>query len=338
MRLSPVLRKALLLAMASPAAACGGIIDSPSDGGGDAPPGCVVTRPDAHGGCGWEVQVNDPKACGIDTDASTWPPDTCVSVCGDPTATFCEAYASTDPQGQTTYTVSCGQGCMGRLPESVRLARRRARRAKGKGKTERAVVGEHLARAAYLEAASVDAFYILHDELAAHGAPKRLLSAALRAARDEVRHAREAGALARRYGARPAKPRVRRRPPRDLATVAVENAIEGCVHETFGALVAMWQAERATDEAVRATMARIARDEVRHAELGWRVSAWAESRLDAASRERVRAAREAAVRELLASAHEELPPSVVGALGMPAPPAAAVLARTLDAALWRRAA
>ncbi|HSQ62104.1 MAG TPA: ferritin-like domain-containing protein [Polyangiaceae bacterium] len=325
--------------MASPAGACGGIIDSPTDGGGgDAPPGCVVTGPAAHGGCGWQVQVNDPKACGLVADGSPQPPDTCVSICGDATAQFCYAYASTDPQGQTTYSVSCGQGCMGRLPESVRLAPRRAGRTKGKERTERAVVGEHLARAAYLEAASVDAFYILYDELAAHGAPRRLLSAALRAARDEVRHAREAGALAKRYGARPAKPRVRRRPPRDLATVAVENAIEGCVRETFGALVAMWQAERASDRAVRETMGRIARDEVRHAELGWRVSAWAEAKLDAAGRERVRAAREAAVRELLASARERLPEAVVATLGMPAPAEAAALARTLDAALWRQAA
>jgi hypothetical protein len=56
-----------------------------------------------------------------------------------------------------------------------------------------------LAEAAWLEAASVDAFRVLRLELRAHSAPRRLLRAASRAARDERRHARAAGALARRF-------------------------------------------------------------------------------------------------------------------------------------------
>ena len=36
-----------------------------------------------------------------------------------------------------------------------------------------------------------------------------------------------------------------------LAALAIENATEGCVRETFGALIAWWQAAAATDPAVR---------------------------------------------------------------------------------------
>ena len=55
-----------------------------------------------------------------------------------------------------------------------------------------------LARAAHLEAASVEAFRRLRADLAAYGAPRRLLRGCSRAAADERRHARLAGAIARR--------------------------------------------------------------------------------------------------------------------------------------------
>ena len=107
---------------------------------------------------------------------------------------------------------------------------------------------------------------ILARELEHHGAPARLTALAKESARDEVRHAREMGALARRYGSSftPApKPRGRR--ARSLPRVAYENAVEGCVRETYGALVATYQASNARDPMVRAAMARNreGRDEAR---------------------------------------------------------------------------
>lgn len=48
--------------------------------------------------------------------------------------------------------------------------------------------------------------------------------------------------LAARYGATAPRPRVERAPVRSLEDIAVENAVEGCVRETFGALVGAWQA------------------------------------------------------------------------------------------------
>jgi hypothetical protein len=59
-----------------------------------------------------------------------------------------------------------------------------------------------------------------------------------------------------------------------LLEVAVENAVEGCVRETFGVAVAMIRAERAGDKQVRRAMRSIARDEMQHAELSWAVARW----------------------------------------------------------------
>src|SRR4051812_46297678 len=62
-------------------------------------------------------------------------------------------------------------------------------------------IGAYFARMAHYEGASVPAFERLRDELASHDAPASLVRAADRAARDEVRHTRAMGRLARASGA-----------------------------------------------------------------------------------------------------------------------------------------
>jgi hypothetical protein len=106
-------------------------------------------------------------------------------------------------------------------------------------------LGALFARIARLEAASVPAFERLEEELRAFGAPAALLAGCRRAARDEIRHARTMTALARRHGAEPEVPVLSAIAPRDLETIARENAVEGCVRETYGALVATHQAMNA---------------------------------------------------------------------------------------------
>src|SRR5207244_7659366 len=121
------------------------------------------------------------------------------------------------------------------------------------------------AEMARLEAASVVAFRTLARELAFHRAPKRLVRAAERAARDEIRHARAMTALARRHGVNVVIDDIPSPPIRDLESIARENAVEGCVHETWGALLAHHQAMTGADPLVRTVMARIARGEKQHA-------------------------------------------------------------------------
>jgi hypothetical protein len=140
---------------------------------------------------------------------------------------------------------------------------------------------------AQLEAASIVAFERMRAELVALGAPRALTRAARRAARDETRHARVTRALAKRFGGRTLRPTFERPRPRALVDMALENAAEGLVRETFGAAIALWQADRARDSEVRRAMRQIADDECRHAELSWRVARWLHRKLTPVERERV---------------------------------------------------
>jgi hypothetical protein len=77
------------------------------------------------------------------------------------------------------------------------------------------------------------------------------------AARDEIRHTRLAVSLARRYGAVPVPVKVEGQRVRSPDAMALENAVEGCVREAFGALIASWQAIAAQDPSIRAAMATL---------------------------------------------------------------------------------
>jgi hypothetical protein len=195
-------------------------------------------------------------------------------------------------------------------------------------------LGGYFARMAHLEAASVHAFRTMRSELKALGAPHTLVRAAERSARDEMRHARVTARLARKHGAAVPRVRVGRAAPRSLEAMARENAVEGCVRETFGALVASWQARHAKDGAIAGAMRTIARDEGRHAALAWAFDRWAAARLDAAARARVASARREAVRVLQGEVQRELAPSLVTAAGLPSRAHAARLVEELCATLW----
>jgi hypothetical protein len=195
-------------------------------------------------------------------------------------------------------------------------------------------VGRWLAHAAWLEAASIPAFIYLARELEAHGAPRGLARAALAAARDEVRHARVMRQVAHRYGATVPTVDVALPVERTLEQLAIENAVEGCVRETWGAVVAMWQSHRAIDPELRAIYRGIADDEARHAALGWAIDTWVKTRLPAGAHARIDAAREAAVRELFETDSAE----ALALLGLPiGGDARGLLARTYDT-LWTRSA
>lgn len=128
-------------------------------------------------------------------------------------------------------------------------------------------LGGYFAEMARLEAASVVSFRRLAHQLVRHGAPRTLVRAARRAARDEIRHARLAARLARRFGAEYRAPKIAPARRRSLLALALENAREGTVRETFGALAASYQARAATDLEVRHVMNDVATDETRHADL-----------------------------------------------------------------------
>lgn len=206
----------------------------------------------------------------------------------------------------------------GRNTRGIRAPRRRVPRS----------LGALHSRVAKAEAVSVLAFERLADELAQSGAPRVLVDAARDSAVDEARHTVMMAELAASEG-RPllGPPRVRFS-ARRLVDIAIENAVEGCVGESFGALLAMHQAEHAESARVRRALRRIARDEVAHAALSFRVHAWISSKLGPREKARVERAMERATRRLLEPktfATEE----VARKAGLPPPEKSAALGRML---------
>jgi hypothetical protein len=262
-------------------------------------PICLFTLP-----CGLDPQLV-PQGCNVYSvmdDAAT--PIGCTLVEGE----GCMADVYVPPDGGQV-SLLC-PGCLGgggRRPRGLVRAR---------GRAHSTALGAYFGGMAYEEAASVHAFLRLGEELARHGAPAPLVRAAERSARDEERHARLMARWARAYGVTAPAPKVRRARPRTLEAMARENAVEGCAHETFGALLLGWQAARSPDPSLRRAFARVAADEARHAALAWAVAAWAEGRLDARGRARVGAAR---ARALGALGRAQGPSPFDGAVGRPSP-------------------
>lgn len=200
-------------------------------------------------------------------------------------------------------------------------------------KHDPSAVGRFLASSAYFEAAAVIAFERLAAELAALGAPEELLFDLARAARDEVRHAAAMSDLAARHGAAVEALDVTPATARSAEEIAIENAVEGLVNETFAAATARFQAEHAEDPQLRAAMLRIADDECAHAALAFRIAAFLEDGLDAAARARVESRRRAAIRALPVS-FKEPSAEVRRLLGVPTRAEAMAVYRRICACVW----
>ncbi len=148
-------------------------------------------------------------------------------------------------------------------------------------------------RDALSEHASIASFARATLELLSVGAPPELVMDTQRAGMDEVRHASACFDIARALGCTATTPGplplCAPRAP-DLARLARDTFIEGCVGETVSALAAT-RASESTTGAVRSVWRLLAADETRHAALAWRTLGWA-----------LRAGGPAVARELLAFA------------------------------------
>jgi rubrerythrin len=195
-------------------------------------------------------------------------------------------------------------------------------------------LGDYLARAAHLEAASVIAFERLAEELTLHGAPSELVERAHAAREDEEKHAYSMHELALLRGGLPVAVRTAEFQPRSLLELALENAVEGCIRETYGALVGAYQAARARDLELRLAFRSIAPDEARHAALAQAVHVWASDRLDAAARDSLRRAQLAAVFELARECSVAPDPELMEAAGLPDSGMACALLGELTKELW----
>lgn len=252
----------------------------------------------------------------------------CATLCKDATHKTCTvSHADSGPSVTVLCAaLACGAG---RRPEGFVAGASRAT----------TVMGRALAAMAELEAASIPAFARLRDELAALGASDVLLARVETARKDEVRHARVVTKLARRHGASDVTKRVRvtathPRGARGAREVAIENMIEGCIRETYGALVLHAQARRAPSPEVRAAFEAIAVDELSHAELSWDVADFLTTRLDTNAHRDVEDAQARAIDELRAdiALRDE---ALAEALGAPSRGACLAILARLEASLAR---
>jgi hypothetical protein len=120
---------------------------------------------------------------------------------------------------------------------------------------------------------------------------------------------------------------------RSLAELALENAVEGCTREAFGAVVAGHQAGAAATPEMRAALATIADEEMGHAELSWAIHEWALTRLDETEAAAIEAARLAAVASVAAGDYATEPAEVRAAVGLPDAATGRALARDFATAL-----
>jgi hypothetical protein len=144
----------------------------------------------------------------------------------------------------------------------------------------RHALAEAWAKDGLFEHASVATFARFAIQLLSVGAPARLLHETLAAGRDEVRHAELCFALASAYAGHALEADCfpigdELHVDRSLAEIVTETVVEGCIGETLAALQAAAQLELASEPAVVAALASTIEDESRHAELAWRVVAWA---------------------------------------------------------------
>lgn len=194
-------------------------------------------------------------------------------------------------------------------------------------------IGTALAEMARVEAASVHAFRRLEQSLAGLGADHELRARARRAARDEIAHARSAARLAKKRGAKPRPVRLSRDITPSTFELALENAVEGCVHETLGVAYLEHQRDHAADPELRAHAASIYDDELDHAALSWDLVAFFDRHLDDAQRAELRRAANRALDDVVTEMGR-IDPSVRTALGLPEPAVVSRMVGTLRETLF----
>ncbi len=299
----------------------------------DVPPGDVpaVDVPGDSPGDAPRVDVPTDGPCAATSDAGTTPcTATRVFPCGLPegqrpmpdgsfTTAQCMALC---PPNDVFQSYSCNETSVsstGAVTLQCNYACGVGRRADGFAWTAGACdgVGDWFAHLSALEGAAVHAFAHMATALRAWGAPEALVDDALAARDDEARHTALMASLAARFGARPVPFTVAPEGPVSPAALALDNAVEGCVRETWGALVAWWQADHAPDAEIAAALRTIADDETRHAALSWRLHAWLSTQLTDAERDAVRAAHARALADLRDELTAPFPAAAIAHAGAP---------------------
>lgn len=226
------------------------------------------------------------------------------------------AHCEVHPQKEGYVVVHAGweSSCPGgRRPEGFQIGQPATHHEGGVPRT----TGNWLACLAQLETASIPAFARVQHELSLQDAPASFIRNAQQAIADETKHEQMIGTLAKRHGAFTIKPMVPRPVERPLVQMLRENAVEGCVREMFGALLAHHQGATATDPAIRNTMRLIAEEETQHAALAWNIHGWGVPKLTPGEQRHIDEDARQAVQTLRLELEEEFPVDMRATLGLP---------------------
>ena len=251
-----------------------------ADGARCVPATCATNADCATSECG--LSASEVSGCGFDyATACRTPADACHSTAA------CDTGEDCVPGPQSPWLCE-GRAICGRpllIDGALRLAAPEGRCDWSEGlqplapsPAEAAALATFWCNIAALEHASVASFSKFSLQLMALGAPADLLMGTQRAAADEVVHAQLAYGLASAYAQQPIGPGPLALGDLNIETdpAAIVAALveEACVGETLGAADAAAAAADCTDPVVATVWRRIAEDELRHAQLGWRTLQW----------------------------------------------------------------
>ena len=229
--------------------------------------------------------------------------ESCSTLCYEQSGTYYDYLCSCDytgPDADGNHPVTC------EYTMCAVEGRGHANIAKLTRATGASEMNRYFIRAYHAEASSVAAFVQLRAELKQHGAPEELLQRCMKAAVEEVHHARMMAKLIRDAGECIPELDFGRISKRSMFELALDNAVEGCIFETYSALKAHYQSKHATDPRVRTVMKVVAPDETRHAQLAWDIHHFLMSKLSEDEQELIRHAQHQAAQQLIDQAKSEV--------------------------------
>ena len=198
-------------------------------------------------------------------------------------------------------------------------------------------IGPLLLYQAQSEFNSIGAFIQLARTLSELMAPSSLVARAILAAHDEARHTGLVVDLAFALGAdrfdatwTPVSV------PSEIVSFTIHNFVEGCVRETFAAVVALRQSRYSSHPISSDVFSKIASDEMSHAVLSWDVAEYLNARLDDESFLALRAAAARAIESLFKESccFDRIQPVARSVLGLPSTSEAQAILRALDRCVW----
>lgn len=222
---------------------------------------------------------------------------------------------------------TCPKVVPGRMPNGIQINDR--------NDTTQSSIASYLANMAAMETAAITAFEYLVRELTAYGAPETLIAQAQQAVDEEKRHAEMAGLLAAAHEATVPAVQIDDFMLRSMYEIALENAIEGCVNETFAAACGIWQSEYAQMPVFKKIIGYITDEEISHAALSWEIHHWLMPQLTPMQQQAISKAQIKAVDDLMTSFRQKGDPAQQSAFGLPDEASASVILSQLQQSTWR---